>query len=67
MHDFHTRPFTWHMSLVLETGKGPYIITGEAVIRQENLESLPDRRLTFQMIGLCLDFDTQWWSKETIL
>jgi hypothetical protein len=67
MHDFQTRPFTWHMSLVFETGRGPYNIAGEAVIRRENLESAPDSRSPFQMIGLCMDFETKWRSKENIL
>ena len=56
-----------HMAVVVETAKGPYVLTGDAVITQENLKPVPERHAPFQMIGLYMDFEAQWRSMETIL
>lgn len=56
-----------HMAVVVETGKGRYVLPGDAVIRRENLEVVPERHIQFQMVGLFMDLVAQWKSMETIM
>jgi glyoxylase-like metal-dependent hydrolase (beta-lactamase superfamily II) len=56
-----------HMSVVVETSKGPYVLAGDAVCTRENLTPLPERHLPFRMIGLFMDFQAAWKSIETII
>lgn len=56
-----------HMSVVVETSKGPYVLAGDAVCTRENLMPLPERHLPFRMIGLFMDFQATWRSMETIM
>ena len=56
-----------HMVIVVETDNGPYVLAGDAIIGQENMQPLPDRRCPFRMIGLYMDFEAQWKTMETIM
>jgi glyoxylase-like metal-dependent hydrolase (beta-lactamase superfamily II) len=56
-----------HMSVVVQTDEGPYVLAGDAVCTRENLMPLPERHLPFRMIGLYMDFQAAWKSIEKIL
>jgi len=56
-----------HMSVVVETGEGLYVLAGDAIATRENLKPLPERHLPFHMIGLYMDFQAAWKSLETIM
>lgn len=56
-----------HMVIVVETDNGPYVLAGDAIIKQENMQPLPERRLPFRMTGLYMDFQAQWKTMETIM
>ena len=45
----------------------PKTHTVDAVMTQKNLEPVPEPPFPFQMIGLRMDFETQWRTMETIL
>ncbi|MDT3701135.1 MAG: N-acyl homoserine lactonase family protein [Thermincola sp.] len=56
-----------HMVIVVETKNGPYVLAGDAIIKQENMQPLPERKLPFRMTGLYMDFQAQWKTMETIM
>ena len=55
-----------HMSVVVETSQGPYVICGDAAIIRENLVGDPARHVPYTMVGLYMDFVATWKSLETI-
>lgn len=56
-----------HMGAIVETGSGPYVLAGDAIVSRQNLMPLPERKLPFRMPGLFMDFQAQWRSIEKIM
>ena len=52
--------------VVVDTEKGPYVITGDAVFKYANLEGAPEERLPFLMSGIYTDMLAMWKSFELI-
>jgi glyoxylase-like metal-dependent hydrolase (beta-lactamase superfamily II) len=56
-----------HMAIIVETDNGPYVLAGDAIIGQENMQPLPERNCPFRMTGLYMDFEAQWKTMDTIM
>ncbi len=54
------------IGVVVETEKGPYVITGDAVPKYGNLEGAPEERLPYLMSGIYTDMMAMWKSFELI-
>lgn len=54
------------IGVVVETEKGPYVITGDAVFVYENLEGFPKERLPHYMTGVYTNMLEMWKSFELI-
>ncbi|MEM2882886.1 MAG: N-acyl homoserine lactonase family protein [Candidatus Bathyarchaeia archaeon] len=55
-----------HQSVAVETDKGVYVITGDAVFVYENWEGDPERKMRFWPIGRYYDIGKVWESFERI-
>ncbi|MEW6105629.1 MAG: N-acyl homoserine lactonase family protein [Bacillota bacterium] len=53
-------------SVIVDTDKGRYVLSGDAVIVRENLVGNPKRHTPYTMIGLYMDYIAAWRSIETI-
>mgnify|MGYP000335400306 CR=1 FL=1 len=54
------------MGVVVDTEKGPYVITSDAVFTYENLKGLPQEQLPYLMTGIYTDMQAMWKSFERI-
>lgn len=54
------------IGVVVDTEKGPYVITGDAVFKYGNLEGAPEERLPYLMTGIYTDMLAMWKSFELI-
>jgi N-acyl homoserine lactone hydrolase len=54
------------IGVVVDTEKGPHVITGDAVFKYGNLEGAPEERLPFLMSGVYTDMLAMWKSFELI-
>jgi N-acyl homoserine lactone hydrolase len=54
------------MGVVVDTEKGPYVISGDAVPQYGNLEGAPKERLPYLMSGIYTDMEAMWKSFERI-
>jgi glyoxylase-like metal-dependent hydrolase (beta-lactamase superfamily II) len=54
------------MGVVVETGKGPFVIAGDAVPMYMNLKGIPEEGLPYLMSGVYTDMVAMWKSFEKI-
>lgn len=54
------------IGVVVDTEKGPYIITGDAVPKYGNLKGAPEERQPYLMTGIYTDMMAMWKSFERI-
>lgn len=54
------------IGVVVETDKGPYVITGDAVPMYGNMKGVPEERLPYHMTGIYTDMKAMWKSFELI-
>jgi glyoxylase-like metal-dependent hydrolase (beta-lactamase superfamily II) len=54
------------ISVEVETGNGPYIVSGDAVYSYDHLRGDPAQNLPFLMMGIYVDFAAVWKSYESI-